>query len=192
MHTILEHLSCTYPPEEFQKGRSSGERRAQFAFFATQQEVLYIVCAAAFPALPVKLLRFPSNRLIFPRQTPITQSGTLKQIRVPRLAMNANHLADATIVTAKDAISRHMQWKITLQLAIALNEPLSPNAIRAIQHSAECPIGRWLVSQHTSCLRNTPEYRDLVARHEEFHREVAQIAAMINQGKYSAARARSI
>ena len=102
--------------------------------------------------------------------------------------MNANHLADATIVTAKDAISRHMQWKITLQLAIALNEPLSPNAIRAIQHSAECPIGRWLVSQHTSCLRNTPEYRDLVARHEEFHREVAQIAAMINQGKYSAAR----
>ena len=102
--------------------------------------------------------------------------------------MNTNHLADAPIVTAKDAISRHMQWKITLQLAIALNEPLSPNAIRAIQHSEECPIGRWLVSQHTSCLRNTPEYRDLVARHEEFHREVAQIAAMINQGKYSAAR----
>ena len=102
--------------------------------------------------------------------------------------MNTNHLADATIVTAKDAISRHMQWKITLQLAIALHEPLSPSAIHAIQHSEQCPIGRWLVSQHTSGLRNTPEYRDLVAGHEEFHRELAQIAAMINHGKYGAAR----
>jgi methyl-accepting chemotaxis protein len=102
--------------------------------------------------------------------------------------MNTNHLADASIVTAKDAIARHMQWKITLQLAVALNESLSPNAIRAIQHSEECPIGRWLVSQHTLSIRNTEEYRDLVFRHEEFHREVAQIATMINNRKYSAAR----
>ena len=102
--------------------------------------------------------------------------------------MNTNHLADTPIVTAKDAIARHMQWKITLQLAIALNEPLSPNAIHAIEHSEQCPIGRWLASQHTSVLRNTPEYRDLVTRHEEFHREVAQIASMINHGKYGAAR----
>ena len=102
--------------------------------------------------------------------------------------MNTNHLADDPIVTAKDAIARHMQWKITLQLAIALNEPLSPSAIHTIEHSEECPIGRWLVSQHTTGLRNTPEYRDLVAGHEEFHREVAQIAAMINHGKYGAAR----
>jgi hypothetical protein len=102
--------------------------------------------------------------------------------------MNTNHLADAPIVTAKDAISRHMQWKIALQLAIALNEPLSPNAIRAIQHSEECPIGRWLVSQHTLSIRDTAEYRDLAARHQEIHRELAQIATMINNRKYSAAR----
>ena len=102
--------------------------------------------------------------------------------------MNTNHLADAPIVTAKDAIARHMQWKITLQLAIALSEPLSPNAIRAIEHSEQCPIGRWLVSQHTSDLRNTPEYRDLVARHEEIHRVLAQIASLINNRKYGAAR----
>jgi methyl-accepting chemotaxis protein len=102
--------------------------------------------------------------------------------------MNANHLADAPIVTAKDAISRHMQWKIALQLAIALHEPLSPNAIRAIEHSEGCPIGRWLVSQQTLSIRGTPEYRDLVTRHEEFHRELAQIATLINNGKYGAAR----
>jgi methyl-accepting chemotaxis protein len=102
--------------------------------------------------------------------------------------MNTNHLADAPIVTAKDAIARHMQWKITLQLAIALNEPLSPSAIHAIEHSEECPGGRWIVSQHASSLRNTPEFRDLVVRHEEFHRELARIASMINNGKYAAAR----
>jgi hypothetical protein len=102
--------------------------------------------------------------------------------------MNTNHLADTPIVTAKDAIARHMQWKITLQLAIALNEPLSPNAIHAIEHSEQCPIGRWLASQHTLGLRNTPEYRDLVARHEEIHRVLAQIAALINSRKYGAAR----
>jgi mRNA-degrading endonuclease toxin of MazEF toxin-antitoxin module len=37
-------------------------------------------------------------------------------------------------------------------------------------------------------IRNTEEYRDLVFRHEEIHREVAQIASMINNRKYSAAR----
>lgn len=102
--------------------------------------------------------------------------------------MTTNDLADAPIVTAKDAISRHMQWKIALQLAIALREPLSPSAIRAIQHSEECPIGRWLVSQYTVGLRGTPEYRDLAARHEEAHRELAQIASLIGNGKYGAAR----
>ena len=102
--------------------------------------------------------------------------------------MNTNHLADDPIVTAKDAISRHMQWKIALQLAIALHEPLSPSAIHAIQHSEECPIGRWLVSQHTLSIRDTPEYRDLAARHEEVHRELAQIASLINSRKYGAAR----
>jgi hypothetical protein len=102
--------------------------------------------------------------------------------------MNTNQLADAPVVTAKDAISRHTQWKIALQVAIALHEPLSPSAIRAIQRAEECPIGRWLVSQHTLSIRDTPEYRDLVARHEEMHRELAQIASLVNNRKYSAAR----
>ena len=102
--------------------------------------------------------------------------------------MDPNHLSDAPIATAQDAISRLMQWKITLQLAIAMHEPLSPSAIRAIEHSEECPGGRWIVSQHTSGLRNTPEYRDLVVRHEEFHRELARIAAMINNGNFTEAK----
>jgi len=101
--------------------------------------------------------------------------------------MNTNHLADAPVVTAKDAIASHMQWKITLQLAIALNETLSPSA-SAPSSIRRVPHRQMACSQHASSIRNTPEYRDLVARHEEVHREVAQIATMINNRKYSAAR----
>ena len=61
--------------------------------------------------------------------------------------------------------------------------PSAPSSIRRSVPSAD-----GLFRNTLRCLRNTPEYRDLVARHEEFHREVAQIAAMINHGKYSAAR----
>jgi hypothetical protein len=189
MHSILEHLACSYPPEESQEGRFFWEKTARGSpAWHPTGKMCNFERAAAFLALPVKVLRFFCNRLIFARHVPITQSGTLKQSRVPRLAMNTNHLADDPIVTAKDAIASHMRWKITLQLAIALNEPLSPSAIRSIQHSEECPIGRWLVSQHTLSVRNTEEYRDLAARHEEIHREVAQIASLINNRKYGAAR----
>ena len=144
--------------------------------------------ADGFPLMWAKLLRFLSNRLIFPRQTPITQSGTLKPIQSSEAC---NEHQPSCGRTYRDRQGRHLApYAVEDHAAVGYraDEPLSPNAIRAIQHSEECPIGRWLVSQHTSGLRNTPEYRDLVAGHEEFHREVAQIAAMINHGKYSAAR----
>jgi hypothetical protein len=94
---------------------------------------------------------------------------------------------DVPIVTAKDAIAHHMRWRIALQLAVTMREPLSPSATSAIQHLEECSIGKWLVSQHTFSVRNTPEYRDLVARHEEFHRVMTKIAFAINHGDYEAA-----
>jgi methyl-accepting chemotaxis protein len=101
--------------------------------------------------------------------------------------MTAKSPVDVPIVTAKDAIAHHMRWRITLQLAVTMREPLSPGATRAIQHLEVCSIGKWLVSRHTLNVRNTPEYRDLVARHEEFHRVMTQIAFAINHGDYEAA-----
>jgi hypothetical protein len=101
--------------------------------------------------------------------------------------MTTKSPVDAPIVTAKDAISHHMRWRITLQLAVALRESLSPGATRAIEHLEECSIGKWLVSQHTLGIRGTTEYRDLVARHEEFHRVMTAIAFSINHGDYEAA-----
>jgi hypothetical protein len=101
--------------------------------------------------------------------------------------MTAKSPVDIPIVTAKDAIGHHMRWRITLQLAVAMREPLSPGATRAIQHLEECSVGKWIVSRHTLNVRNTPQYRDLVACHEEFHRVMTQIAFSINHGDYEAA-----
>jgi len=101
--------------------------------------------------------------------------------------MTTKSPVDVPIVTAKDAIGHHMRWRITLQLAVTMREPLSPGATRAIQHLEECSIGKWLVSRHTLDVRNTPQYRDLVARHEEFHRVMTEIAFSINHGDYEAA-----
>ena len=44
------------------------------------------------------------------------------------------------------------------------------------------------VPEADGSFRNTPEYRDLVVRHEEFHRELARIAAMINNGNFTEAK----
>jgi hypothetical protein len=101
--------------------------------------------------------------------------------------MTNKSLVDVPIVTAKDAIAHHMRWRITLQLAVTMREPLSPRATSAIQHLNECSIGKWLVSQQTLSVRGTPEYRDLVACHEQFHRAMIQIAFAINHGDYEAA-----
>jgi methyl-accepting chemotaxis protein len=101
--------------------------------------------------------------------------------------VSSESLTTAPVLTAKDAITRHVRWKITLQLAIQMREPLTPRAIRAIQYPDECSIGKWLLSPLTLKIRRTPEYRALVPRHEEFHAAMVEIAELINSGDFAAA-----
>jgi hypothetical protein len=101
--------------------------------------------------------------------------------------MATNSPVDVPITTAKDAVAHHMRWRITLQLAVTMREPLGPHATSAIEHLEECSIGKWLISRHTINIRDTQEYRDLVECHEEFHRVMTAIAFSINHGEYEAA-----
>ncbi len=91
------------------------------------------------------------------------------------------------LLTAKEAIAIHVRWRITLQTAVATRQPLSVNAIRVIEQPDECCIGRWLLSSHTFAIRRRPEYLALVARHVEFHREMAHLARLIDGGDFEAA-----
>jgi len=96
----------------------------------------------------------------------------------------------STVLNAKAAISRHIQWKITLQLAITLQEPLTAEQIHQIRHARECAIGRWLDSPLTFGMRSSLQYSNLVRRHLDFHREMGRIADMIVDGQFEeAARA---
>jgi methyl-accepting chemotaxis protein len=91
------------------------------------------------------------------------------------------------IINARDAIASHVRWKITLLTAARMCEPLSERATRSIQRPDECSIRQWLFSSHTRHLHRTPEYRAVLDRHSEFHREMQTIAGMINAGDFAAA-----
>jgi len=85
----------------------------------------------------------------------------------------------STVLNAKAAISRHIQWKITLQVAITLQEPLTAEQIHQIRHARECAIGRWLDSPLTLGMRSSLQYSNLVRMHLDFHREMGCIAELI-------------
>jgi methyl-accepting chemotaxis protein len=93
------------------------------------------------------------------------------------------------LLNAKEAIAIHVRWRIALQMAIATREPLSASAVSAIDHPDDCCIGRWLLSSHTFAIRRRPEYLALVARHIEFHREMAHIARLIHTSDFDTATA---
>jgi len=83
------------------------------------------------------------------------------------------------VLSAKDAIQRHIQWRITLQLAIALQEPLSAGHLDQILHFRQCAIGRWLDSEATLAMQADPAYADLVNKHIDFHKEMGRVANLI-------------
>jgi methyl-accepting chemotaxis protein len=91
------------------------------------------------------------------------------------------------ILTAKDAIARHMQWRMTLQFAIAVREPVPPDQYAQICHDGQCAIGVWLVSPATRGIRGEAPYAELVLRHYEFHREMERVADLIGLGEFDAA-----
>jgi hypothetical protein len=91
------------------------------------------------------------------------------------------------ILTTRDAIASHVRWKITLLMAARMREPLTERANHSIEHPDECAIRRWLLSQYTLPMRQTPEYLAVLRAHEHFHREMHRIAALINAGEYDSA-----
>lgn len=96
----------------------------------------------------------------------------------------------STVLDAKSAIARHIQWKITLQLAITMQEQLSPHHVQQIRNFRECAIGRWLDSAATLPMRSRPEFADLMRKHIAFHDEMGRIAELIGAGEFEdAARA---
>ena len=96
-------------------------------------------------------------------------------------------MADQIVLTAKDAIRRHMQWKITIQLAITMREPLSADHVQQIENFRRCAIGAWLESSATLPIRSCAEYDELKRRHIRFHDEMVSIARLLHAGRFEEA-----
>ena len=90
----------------------------------------------------------------------------------------------STVLNAKGAIARHIQWRIALQLAIRMRETLSEDQVDEIRHYRRCAIGRWLESPATIAMRSHPAYLDLVNKHIDFHLEMQHIANLIEQRSF--------
>ncbi len=93
------------------------------------------------------------------------------------------------ILNAKEAIAKHVNWRLVLQFAIAMEEQLAPEQITAIQYHRECAIGRWLDSPVNFNMRQHPAFRDVVTRHIRFHQEMVSVSQLIAEERFSEAAA---
>jgi hypothetical protein len=103
-----------------------------------------------------------------------------------------HHLSSAStistpITTPQDAIASHVRWKIALQLAAQMREPLSERATRTIAHPEECNVHMWLLSEHTRHLRNTCEYSAVMERHIAFHSQMLKVANLLQTADFDQA-----
>ena len=95
----------------------------------------------------------------------------------------------AQVLNAKEAIAKHVNWRLVLQFAITVEEQLTPEQISAIQHHSQCAIGRWLDSPVNFNMRQHPAYRDVVTRHIQFHQEMISVSQLIAEKRFSEAAA---
>ncbi len=91
------------------------------------------------------------------------------------------------LLSAKDLIARHEQWKLTLWAAAFSRKPLTLEQIDQIVHAVRCPIGRWLEAQADTELGSSPEYSEVVQNHVEFHQEMMAVAMLLTRKDFQGA-----
>ena len=83
------------------------------------------------------------------------------------------------MLTARELINRHVEWKLTLKFAIVAEERLPEDVMDQIMFPERCPIGRWLISDCSSRIRSSREYLEVMRNHVEFHLQMVHLAEMI-------------
>ena len=81
------------------------------------------------------------------------------------------------------AITAHNLWKVRLRTAIYGGAIPDEKKVGA---DNLCDLGKWLYSDGVSH-EHLPEYRDLRARHTEFHHVAAQVVKLVKAGNKTAA-----
>jgi hypothetical protein len=76
---------------------------------------------------------------------------------------------------------------LTLWAAVFTRKPLTVEQIDQIVHADRCAIGRWLAEQAETDLACSEEYQEVVENHEEFHREMMEVAMMLTSRDFEGA-----
>ena len=90
-------------------------------------------------------------------------------------------------MNASDPIARHMQWKITLQFAVAMREGLTADQVHQIASPNACAIGKWLLMPETRARYALERISDITRKHMNFHHEMTLIARFLEAGDFASA-----
>ncbi len=91
------------------------------------------------------------------------------------------------MLSARELINRHVEWKLTLKYAIVARELLPQGIVDQILYPDRCPIGRWLISDCARAIRSSPEYLTVVRNHTDFHLHMTHIAEKIQASDFDGA-----
>ena len=83
-------------------------------------------------------------------------------------------------------IEKHLEW-IDAVASLLDDEKLAEEDVRNVSRHDQCELGKWLDSEASPALRETPEFEKLVASHEAFHDLAGKMILSLQQGQDSEA-----
>ena len=84
------------------------------------------------------------------------------------------------------AISKHVDWKLTFRTAIANEQTVDRHTIA---RDDGCELGVWLHGEARALFAHLPSYAECLSQHAAFHIEAALVADAINSGDFAHAEA---
>lgn len=78
-------------------------------------------------------------------------------------------------------IEQHLEW-IDAVASLLDDEKLAKEDVRNVSRHDQCELGKWLDSEASPALRDTPEFEKLVHSHEAFHDLAGKMIRSLQQG----------
>ncbi|MCB1887422.1 MAG: CZB domain-containing protein [Rhodocyclaceae bacterium] len=84
----------------------------------------------------------------------------------------------------RDAIRRHLEWKVALEWMLCGQQPVNP---AQLAQPDQCALGHWLTGEATALYGGTPALAQAIEAHERFHDICGQVAVHLQAGEREAA-----
>jgi aerotaxis receptor len=78
------------------------------------------------------------------------------------------------------AVAAHVDWKAKLRGAVMRGDQFD---VATVSRDDACNLGKWLHGDGRQCCAQLAGFTTLIERHAAFHREVGQVAQLVNAGR---------